>query len=381
MKRILFAFDKINCNGGAHIANRNLIGHLLQDGYTVGIMSDVNPSESVKRSLQGANFYLGCQIKYHSLKWLLTGILRKIFHTKIYPDWIIDPFRNAKRIMEKYDVIVVCGELSVYRSIVSQLPKAIRKIQYIHTDYKGWIEYCHDAISFTYNDRQIYASFDAIAVVGEKNARKFISLFPEFESKTCSFHNLLNLNFTHQNQFDQHRRNILRLITLARIDDVAKDGFRMVRIASLLKNSGCNFIWDIYGGGDGVIYEKISEKVNKEGIADYFCLHGFSSSAINELKDADLFVLLSHFEGLPNVIYEALASGVPVFTTNVGSIEEQIINGKTGWLVEDKEEMIASRLCQIIKDKAAISLAHNALIHYYYDNESIYHEHKKILGL
>lgn len=49
---------------------------------------------------------------------------------------------------------------------------------------------------------------------------------------------------------------------------------------------------------------------------------------------ADLFVLPSHSEGRPTVIYEAMASETPVVATTVGGIPEQVAEGKTGWLFE-----------------------------------------------
>lgn len=49
---------------------------------------------------------------------------------------------------------------------------------------------------------------------------------------------------------------------------------------------------------------------------------------------ADLFILPSHAEGRPTVIYEAMASQTPVLTTTVGGIPEQVEDGVTGWLLE-----------------------------------------------
>lgn len=46
---------------------------------------------------------------------------------------------------------------------------------------------------------------------------------------------------------------------------------------------------------------------------------------------ADFFILPSHSEGLPNVILEAMASGLPCIATDVGGTNELILNGKTGY--------------------------------------------------
>jgi len=53
--------------------------------------------------------------------------------------------------------------------------------------------------------------------------------------------------------------------------------------------------------------------------------------------EADLFCLASRAEGCPNVVLEALASGVPVVATSVGGIPEWVENGRNGFLVEAPE--------------------------------------------
>jgi glycosyltransferase involved in cell wall biosynthesis len=51
----------------------------------------------------------------------------------------------------------------------------------------------------------------------------------------------------------------------------------------------------------------------------------------------DIFVLLSRFEGLPNVLIEAQMCGVPVVSTPAGSAEDTFLNGETGFLLPDVE--------------------------------------------
>lgn len=52
------------------------------------------------------------------------------------------------------------------------------------------------------------------------------------------------------------------------------------------------------------------------------------------LKETDIFLLLSHSEGFPNAVVEAMATGLPVVGTNTGAIPDMIDNGKGGYICD-----------------------------------------------
>src|SRR5690606_31546221 len=59
-------------------------------------------------------------------------------------------------------------------------------------------------------------------------------------------------------------------------------------------------------------------------------------------QQADIFLLTSDWEGTPNVVMEAMASGLPVVATKVGDVQHLIDHGENGYLVEpgDEESMV-----------------------------------------
>ena len=55
-------------------------------------------------------------------------------------------------------------------------------------------------------------------------------------------------------------------------------------------------------------------------------------------RASDIFLLTSDSEGTPNVLLEAMASGIPVVATSVGGVPEIVRHGETGYLVDPRDE-------------------------------------------
>ena len=86
--------------------------------------------------------------------------------------------------------------------------------------------------------------------------------------------------------------------------------------------------------GEGELRQKLETLASDFGIADRVALPGFLSNPYPVMKHADLFVLSSRWEGLPNALLEALALGVPIVATNCPSGPAEILeDGKYGKLV------------------------------------------------
>jgi glycosyltransferase involved in cell wall biosynthesis len=87
--------------------------------------------------------------------------------------------------------------------------------------------------------------------------------------------------------------------------------------------------------GEGSEKLKLEKIVEEEGFLDNCKFYGAieHDEIVCLLNSSDILVLPSYREGVPNVIMEALACGLPVVATNVGGIPE-IINTKNGILLK-----------------------------------------------
>lgn len=104
-------------------------------------------------------------------------------------------------------------------------------------------------------------------------------------------------------------------------------------------------------GPDRDKLETLAQELNLQN--RIFFVGNVSNEKIPEyMAKADLFVLPSLSEGFPLVIAEAMASGLPIVTTNVGGLPDIVKNGENGFLVEPKNpEALADKIMLLLNNK------------------------------
>ena len=85
--------------------------------------------------------------------------------------------------------------------------------------------------------------------------------------------------------------------------------------------------------GDGPLREALERQACELGIADGVIFTGERGDIEALVRTASLFWLTSRWEGMPNVVLEAMASGVPVIATDVGGTGELVQDGVDGFVV------------------------------------------------
>lgn len=104
--------------------------------------------------------------------------------------------------------------------------------------------------------------------------------------------------------------------------------------------------------GSGPEESRLRAKCSQLGIQDHITFLGSipHSEMPEHYRRADAFCLSSLREGCPNVIMEALASGIPVAATKVGGVPELVRDGLNGFLAKDlSPEAIAHAITQVIE--------------------------------
>jgi glycosyltransferase involved in cell wall biosynthesis len=105
--------------------------------------------------------------------------------------------------------------------------------------------------------------------------------------------------------------------------------------------------------GDGPSRADLAARIHAAGLQDRVHLPGYVQQPARLLQEADLMVLPSHTEGLPNAALEAFALEVPVLATRVGGTPEVVTDGVTGKLVPPHSpESLAAGIMSFLDDPA-----------------------------
>ncbi|MFK7893758.1 MAG: glycosyltransferase family 4 protein [Granulosicoccus sp.] len=137
----------------------------------------------------------------------------------------------------------------------------------------------------------------------------------------------------------------------------------LLRACGRLKRTGLHFHLQLIGSGP--LRTTLESLAVAEGIAEMVSFSGALAfeDVLATLRDADMFVLAPRLvhgqppDGIPNVIAEAMALGIPVVSTRVSAIPELVQDGVTGCLVEaDDDAALAQAIQRLAEDE---NLRHN----------------------
>lgn len=109
----------------------------------------------------------------------------------------------------------------------------------------------------------------------------------------------------------------------------------------------------VWLAGDGPMRHEVERRCDELGLSGRIHFLGYRDDVPELMNAADALLLTSRSEGVPQVITQALGSGLPVVATNVGGIPELITHGQTGLLApaEDVAALTAA-LRSVFEDPA-----------------------------
>lgn len=151
-------------------------------------------------------------------------------------------------------------------------------------------------------------------------------------------------------EIENNHNDIKKIISISRF--VEKKGLDvLIDAANLLKDEDYEF--SIYGFGD--LENKLQNQIDKLRCTNISIKGELSPSGVEKkLKESDLLISpckiakSGDMDGFPTVIFESMATGLPILTTSVSAIPEIIQDGVNGFITEpNNPEMLADKILEI----------------------------------
>lgn len=103
--------------------------------------------------------------------------------------------------------------------------------------------------------------------------------------------------------------------------------------------------------GDGELEESLEQLIRSLGLSDSAFLEKNDPNVLERIKDAEMFVLSSDFEGLSNALLECMSMGVACISTKCEGSTDVIRNGENGLIVDiGDEKALAAAMCELASD-------------------------------
>lgn len=245
---------------------------------------------------------------------------------------------GGERLDARYDLAVAFleGGSTYY---VADHVQADKKAAFVHVDYKK------AGYSRTL-DGDCYRQYDKIFSVSDEVRASFLEAYPECAGRTEVFHNLINREKIlagaqrpggFSDGFDG-----MRLLTVGRLMkqkalEVSIDAMR------LLKDAGEHVRWYVLGEGDQRRF--LEERIRTLGLEEDFLLLGAVDNPYPYMRQADLYVHASRFEGKSIAIQEAQILGKAILVSDCSGNREQVEQGVDGVMCP----LEAEELCRAIR--------------------------------
>lgn len=253
---------------------------------------------------------------------LCHGMIKKVDepgYLAIQYGWEVSS-RFLPKLNKEYDVAI--GFLWPHHFIGEKV-KARKKIGWIHTDYSNI--FINKKL-----DSQMWSKLDNIVAVSDECLNTFVNVFPSLKEKASVIENILSPQFIKEQASLGSSTEITKregktiLLTVGRLS-YAKGLDNAIRACRILVNAGYDVEW--YVVGYGPLEADLRELIKQLNLSDRFFLLGKKTNPYPYIKNCDIYVQPSRYEGKAVTIREAQILGKPVVITNFPTANSQATNG------------------------------------------------------
>ena len=333
MTKILFFMDTLSA-GGAEKVLRTLVNNMDQEKFdiTVQTLEAADPAG-----------LLAPGIRYKAINRSRSALGRKLcsYWLRLCAElkWMYPLY-----IRDDYDVEVAYLECGPTKILAGSTNKKARKIAWVHCDLaikEGMAEQTEKLKGY-------YQKYDKIVCVSENVRDSFRRMFGNVP-ESLVLHNVNDETdiLKKAEAFDLPRKSGAELVAVGRLAE--QKGFdRLIDACAMLKKDGMDFHLRILG--EGPERSALEAQIAREGLEAHVELMGQQPNPYPYIRQADVLVCSSRYEGLSTAVTEALILGKPVVTTPCTGMDELLGRSEFGLITEDSAGDIYAGLKKMLDD-------------------------------
>jgi len=311
-------------------------------------MSGKNAASTLWNLFVKKNLLVGFEILPYFMKIIFSKKKRTSAAERLWVHMMkkLPDFSEATGIKKDYDVAVAYwGDRTMF--YMADKIKADKKITWLHFDYNN-----------PPRDDELYTKYflkcDNIITVSDSVDKALREKLPVIADRCTMIENINNpshiWNLALQGEtFPDHIYRGKRVLTVGRICEQKGTEIIIPVIKKLLENN-FEFRWYLIGSGDEEYVSKLKVEALDAGIADVLVFLGTTINPYSYIRDCDVYVQPSRYEGKPITVEEAKILYKPIIAANYLSAKEQLKNGELGMVCEFGEESIYKAVRRMLED-------------------------------
>lgn len=210
--------------------------------------------------------------------------------------------------------------------------------------------YHHGAMRKEYHDDLGYRRAEKVIAVSEVLAEKLKAYRPQYAGKIISVNNLIDVSGVREKSLEIPEtvfpKNCFNIVSCGRLAPAKGMDLAVAACAKLVQDGLTDIRWWIVGGGPEE--PSLRAQIRALGVERYVTLLGMQDNPYPYIRQADLYVQPSRFEGHCVTVLEARLLAVPILATR-NAAEEQLEDGKSGQLCKPDAASIADAAAELYR--------------------------------
>ncbi len=308
------------------------------------LMSGANAAKTLWNTVVKKNPLSLFEILPYFIKIVLSKSKRSATATKLWCKMM----GKMKPLEEHYDVAAAYwGDRTMF--YMCDKVNADKKIAWLHFDYAN-----------PPRDDQLYLSYfercDNIVTVSQKINDVLCEKLPEIADRCVMMENINDPSLVRElsmrgDTYPDAAFSGKRILSVGRIS--YQKGYDMILpVIRRLSDDGYDFRWYILGGGDQADIDELKVQAVDAGVADRLILLGVTDNPYTYIRDCDIYVQPSRYEGKPITVEEAKMLYKPIVITDYLSAAEQLAGGEYGIITDISSDGIYSGVKKMLDDEA-----------------------------